>query len=540
MGRPMDLRHQSTKKNKQKKKKYSKTRSVSAQRRKLSCGLLSMKTGGDTTTGNSSLLSEQLRLQGNEFYRRGELDKAKEAYTRGILLDPNNPLLWSNRSAVHLAMKNYFFSLWDAQQLYSLRPLWDKSNFRLGMANLHLEGLEAAQRAHECFRRGLLLTPTSEEMKAGLSEALRLLAEREDVTPSPSGLRMETRNLHLKEGSTAAETEKYFADNFGGPHGVWFLVSPPVRELSLSENAQARAFFRGLCKGRPVRVKDVEGMGRGLFAMKRFRARAEIFEEAPFVAVNLCQGGCERCFRPLSSSTTVVVCEGGCGKSFCSPECRQRMSSHRVLCPRSDAIAGLASLVVKNARSPSGKLHLLVAQLMAIAMEKEVYHSPFAFEELAHLSAAFAHPRHVNQALDLLEVLQDTLDLHRRSWFDAEWYVHAMSVLQNNSFTFATRLEDPYPHLSGGGSGVFPLASMLNHRCTPNAEWYFDVSKYGNTIHVRALENIQPGEQIFISYSGAAAESDDPEFRKNIFAAYSFECSCSRCARDRLQKENQK
>jgi len=196
----------------------------------------------------------------------------------------------------------------------------------------------------------------------------------------------------------------------------------------------------------------------------------------------------------------------------------------------------LASITAQTARSSSGKVQLLIAQLMAIAMERRRYDSPFGFEEFAYLSGAFALPRYTNQTLDLLELLQNTLDLPTHSWFNAEWYVHALSVLQNNSFTFDTRPEDPYPHLLGGGSGVFPLASMLNHQCTPNAEWYFDVPKYGNSIRVRALRDIRPREQIFISYS-ASAMSNDLEVRALFFKAYSFECSCPRCVQDQRRKE---
>jgi len=70
------------------------------------------------------------------------------------------------------------------------------------------------------------------------------------------------------------------------------------------------------------------------------------------------------------------------------------------------------------------------------------------------------------------------------------------------------------------------VISLANHSCTPNATVMFD----GRRIELRALDAIEEGEQIFISYVDNLQSRDAR--RKELRERYFFECRCGKCERD--------
>lgn len=73
------------------------------------------------------------------------------------------------------------------------------------------------------------------------------------------------------------------------------------------------------------------------------------------------------------------------------------------------------------------------------------------------------------------------------------------------------------------GEGTYPVASLFNHSCRPNAAVIFD----GALALVKALENIQPGEEITLAYVDVAHAR--PQRKQALKEKYFFECQCGRC-----------
>jgi|LauGreDrversion2_3_1035106.scaffolds.fasta_scaffold18437_1 hypothetical protein len=73
------------------------------------------------------------------------------------------------------------------------------------------------------------------------------------------------------------------------------------------------------------------------------------------------------------------------------------------------------------------------------------------------------------------------------------------------------------------GHGLYPIASFFNHSCWPNAV----VSFSGQTLVVRAIQDIQPGEEVTIAYT----ELYCPRIlrRAQLQAKKRFLCECARC-----------
>ena len=76
----------------------------------------------------------------------------------------------------------------------------------------------------------------------------------------------------------------------------------------------------------------------------------------------------------------------------------------------------------------------------------------------------------------------------------------------------------------GKGGGIFLTASRINHSCTPNAYFAWNVNIQRETVH--AIVDIQPNEEICINYSYSHS---DVYSRQQKLKAYGFDCDCAPC-----------
>ena len=70
---------------------------------------------------------------------------------------------------------------------------------------------------------------------------------------------------------------------------------------------------------------------------------------------------------------------------------------------------------------------------------------------------------------------------------------------------------------------IYPHASYFNHSCSPNlAKWF-----QGSTLNLFALRDIEPGEELNITYVELDSSTDFR--RKKLRDHYFFDCACARC-----------
>ncbi|XP_078530609.1 protein-lysine N-trimethyltransferase SMYD5 [Lissotriton helveticus] len=78
------------------------------------------------------------------------------------------------------------------------------------------------------------------------------------------------------------------------------------------------------------------------------------------------------------------------------------------------------------------------------------------------------------------------------------------------------------------GSGLYMLQSCCNHSCIPNAETSFPDNNF--LLHLTALDDIQKGEEICISYLDCCQRDRSRHSRhKTLRENYLFVCSCPKC-----------
>lgn len=77
---------------------------------------------------------EEFKQQGNAAFKQGNNKEAIDRYSDGLLLDPGNHVLYSNRSAAYLKMGVPQRALSDADEVVRLKPDWGKGHGRRGAA----------------------------------------------------------------------------------------------------------------------------------------------------------------------------------------------------------------------------------------------------------------------------------------------------------------------------------------------------------------------------------------------------------------------
>ncbi|XP_078800711.1 histone-lysine N-methyltransferase SMYD3 isoform X2 [Oryzias latipes] len=74
------------------------------------------------------------------------------------------------------------------------------------------------------------------------------------------------------------------------------------------------------------------------------------------------------------------------------------------------------------------------------------------------------------------------------------------------------------------GVGLYPSLSLLNHDCRPNCVMVFN----GTELQLRAVQDINPGEELRISYIETLSLTEDRQ--KQLEEQYHFTCHCQRCS----------
>lgn len=71
-----------------------------------------------------------MKEQGNQCVRNGHFTEAILHYTHAIKLQPNDPILYSNRSVAFLKAHQLYYANEDAEKAILLKPDWAKPYFR--------------------------------------------------------------------------------------------------------------------------------------------------------------------------------------------------------------------------------------------------------------------------------------------------------------------------------------------------------------------------------------------------------------------------
>ncbi|XP_040859542.1 tetratricopeptide repeat protein 28 [Ochotona curzoniae] len=119
--------------------------------------------------------------QSNQACHDGDFHTAIVLYNEALAVDPQNCILYSNRSAAYMKIQQYDNALNDAIKARLLNPKWPKAYFRQGVA---LQYLGRHADALAAFASGLAQDPKSLQLLVGMVEAAMKSPMRDSLEPT--------------------------------------------------------------------------------------------------------------------------------------------------------------------------------------------------------------------------------------------------------------------------------------------------------------------------------------------------------------------
>ncbi|KAK3149596.1 hypothetical protein QOZ80_3AG0219600 [Eleusine coracana subsp. coracana] len=264
--------------------------------------------------------------------------------------------------------------------------------------------------------------------------------------------------------------------------------------------------------GRGLAVASVPAKGRGLVATRSFFPGEVIISQEPYTSTpNKISVGsaCDHCFstghlRKCSVCRVVWYCGSACQK--------EEWKLHQLECQ------AIAALTEDRKKMLTPTIRLMVQLVLKRKMQNEKVIPSSGIDNYSLVDGLESHISKVDenqlvlyaQMANLVNLILPSLEL------DLKEIAHTFSKFSCNAHTICD------PELRPLGTGLFPIISIINHSCIPNAVLIFD----GRTAYVRALQPISKDEEISISYIETAAVTKK---RQDDLKQYFFICTCLRC-----------
>ena len=314
-------------------------------------------------------------------------------------------------------------------------------------------------------------------------------------------------------------------------------------------------------------VRHNQEYGRYGVAAKDVRIGDVILVESPYVCVlnqDMFDIRCYHCFRSL---TVFIPCSSCIRVKYCSEECRRNSwsSHHSIECHCIEALlssgtGSLSQLAVRIAIT-TGLQRMLKVKRNPKTDADEAQHSLFINADGVYLGG-FASLYCLLSHSDK----RSTADLIQYSIL-AVWITKILAkigffsdpgVAENNAYTIIggmilrflqiiscngveiTEMRigdnlqkcDPY----GIGLGLYSTVSLINHSCDPVIDLIF----YHDKCVVRAIQNIQAGQDLVIDYGYLYYTTHKQQRHLALRSQYFFDCQCIPCVFDWPIKEKMK
>ncbi|KAI3800194.1 hypothetical protein L1987_35504 [Smallanthus sonchifolius] len=133
--------------------------------------------------GSASPMASDLATKAKEAFIDDHFELAVDFYSQAILIDPENPDLFSERAQANIKLKNFTEAVADANKAIELDPSNPKAYLRKGAACF---GLEEYQTAKTAFEAGSALAPEETRFSDWIEKCDKCIAEEVGELPTKS------------------------------------------------------------------------------------------------------------------------------------------------------------------------------------------------------------------------------------------------------------------------------------------------------------------------------------------------------------------
>lgn len=141
--------------------------------------------------------AEEKKELGNQAFANKDYQGAISYYTEAIARNPKNHIFFSNRSACYVALEQWVEAAADAKQCLKLCPQFVKAYYRLSLAQMAMDDLDAAQ---STVKMGLNVEPNSLQ----LSKQLRLINAEIKKKKSAASKKLQQDNANSRMMNAAS------------------------------------------------------------------------------------------------------------------------------------------------------------------------------------------------------------------------------------------------------------------------------------------------------------------------------------------------
>ncbi|XP_022993816.1 histone-lysine N-methyltransferase ASHR1 [Cucurbita maxima] len=267
---------------------------------------------------------------------------------------------------------------------------------------------------------------------------------------------------------------------------------------------------------RGLTVTVLPEKGRSLFTTRNFHPGEEIISQEPYVCVpnnSTVESRCDRCF----ASINLKKCSACKVAWYCSSTCQKsEWKLHRLEC---DALARLDK---DRHKSVTPSIRLIIKLFIRRKLQSEKVIPTTATDNYKLVEALIDHMSGIDEKQLVLYAQMGTLVNLILQWpeMNVKEIARHFSKLACNAHTICDSELRPL------GTGLYPVISIINHSCLPNAVLVFE----GRSAVVRAVQHIPAGAEVSISYIETAGSTMTRQ--KALKENYLFTCTCSRCVKD--------
>ncbi|XP_030475693.2 histone-lysine N-methyltransferase ASHR1 [Syzygium oleosum] len=264
---------------------------------------------------------------------------------------------------------------------------------------------------------------------------------------------------------------------------------------------------------RCLAVASLPEKGRCLLATRDFRPGEVIISQDPYVFVpNSAEPRCDRCF----ASTDLRRCSACQAVWYCGSSCQKsEWKVHRLEC------MALVRLDKEKRKSVTPSIRLMIKLYIRRKLQDEKIISTTAMDIYSLVDALVAHMSEIDEKQLVLYAQMANLVNRILQWpeINMREVAENFSKLSCNAHTICDSELRPL------GTGLYPVISIINHSCLPNAVLLFE----GRMAVVRAVQQIVQGSEVLISYIETAGSTTTR--LKSLREQYHFACACPRCAK---------